>query len=98
MENDKGKGTKETECQGHAGHCSMGSSSTPITPAAATALSEGEDFFFFCFIISAFDLCRSWQQSTKPLFPATTDPPKVTVELWLPQPLIPSEGEDVIEL
>jgi len=37
MEKDKGKGTKETECQGHAGHYSAGSSSSPITPAAATA-------------------------------------------------------------
>jgi len=37
MENDKGKGTKETECQGYAGHYSAGSSSSPITPAAATA-------------------------------------------------------------
>jgi len=37
MEKDKGKGTKETECQGHAGHYSAGSFSSPITPAAATA-------------------------------------------------------------
>jgi len=35
MENDKGKGTKEIECQGHAGHCSAGSSSSPITPLFA---------------------------------------------------------------
>ena len=34
MEKDKGKGTKETECQGHD---SAGSSSSPITSAAATA-------------------------------------------------------------
>ena len=37
MEKDKGKGTKETECPGHAGHYSPGSSSSPITPAVAAA-------------------------------------------------------------
>ena len=37
--------------------------------------ANGEDHcgvdhaFFFCFIISAFDLCRSWQQNTKRPFP-----------------------------
>jgi len=32
------------------------------------ALAAGlrDVFFFFCFIISAFDLYRSWQQITKP--------------------------------
>jgi len=42
--------------------------------------------YSFCFIIYTFDVYRSWQQITKTLFLATTDPPQVTVKLWLPQP------------
>jgi len=48
------------------------SGSTPLPDARASAClrSYGQaPLFFFCFIISAFDLYRSWQQITKPFSP-----------------------------
>jgi len=43
-------------------------------------MAAGPVLFFFCFIISAFDLYG------KTLFPATADPPKVPATMWPPRP------------
>jgi len=43
-------------------------------------------FFFFVSSLIACDLTRSWQYTHIARFLTTTDPPQVTVKLWLPQP------------